>query len=273
VHGRLGYLRTIGRGELTIERVVDAAWRRAVDLPSQIAWRLPTESNRQNEARLASLKDRHLGERCFVMANGPSLAKMSLDALKGEITFGMNRIYRLQLQLGFLPTYLVTADLDVQLHQIADELRAVRTTRFVNYNARRLFEASDSLMLVKETFRPRFATDVTRGVWGGHSVTYTCLQLAFYMGFASVVLIGKDHNYEQSGVPGQVVFARGDEENHAIPGYYASGQRWRIPDYKGEEYAYAMARAAYERAGRRVVDATVNGRLMVFEKCEFSELF
>lgn len=271
--GRLKYLKTIDRGELTLGRLVDAAHRRVLDIPHHIAWRLPSGRNRRNTRRLQAFRDAFRGRRCVILANGPSLARMDLSSLKDEITFGMNRIYRLREQMGFLPTFLVTADIDVQLASIAPELQEVETTRFVNYNARGMFADSESLLLVKETFTPRFSVDVSRGVWGGHSVTYTCLQLAYYMGFSTVVLIGKDHNYQLQGVPGQVVYATGNEADHAVKGYYSAGQRWRIPDYKGEEFAYAMARAAFEADGRRVIDATVGGRLQVFEKRDFSSLF
>lgn len=271
--GRLKYLKTIDRGELTVGRLVDAAHRRLLDIPHQVAWRLPTARNRDNNRRLLAFRDAYRGKRCVIIANGPSLATMDLRHLKDEVTFGMNRIYRLREQMGFLPTFLVTADIDVQLASIAPELQQVATTRFVNYNARSLFSEEESLLLVKETFRPRFSTDASRGVWGGHSVTYTCLQLAYFMGFSTVVLIGKDHNYQLQGVPGQVVYATGHEKDHAVKGYYAAGQRWRIPDYKGEEFAYSMARAAFEADGRRVLDATVGGKLTVFQKADFHSLF
>jgi len=270
--GRLEYLKTIGKGELTPERLRDALQRRVSNIQHHVAWRIPSGFNQRNTARLRAFSDRHLGGRCFILANGPSLANMDLRALQGEVTFGMNRIYRLEESMGFLPTYLVTADIDVQLMNISGELDKLKTTRFVNYNARRMFTEQPNLLFVKETFQPRFSQDVSRGVWGGHSVTYTCLQLAFYMGFSEVILIGKDHNYQKQGVPGQVVLATGQEKDHAVPGYYAPGQRWRIPDYKGEEFAYAMARDAFQAAGRRVIDATVGGRLEVFEKMSFEKL-
>lgn len=269
---RLRYLSTIGKGELTLDRVRAAFGRRLTDLPHYISWRLPDRRNRANTMRLRAFYNRHQGDRCFILANGPSLAKVDLRPLANEVTIGMNRIYRMREQMGFLPTYLVTADVDIQLSVIAEELAHVDTTRFVNYNARGLFPDDPRILLVKETFHPRFSVDPRGGVWGGHSVTYVCLQLAFFMGFTTVVLLGKDHNYEQRGVPGQLVYADGTEQNHAVTGYYTKGQPWRIPDYKGEEFAYRMARTAFERAGRRVVDATEGGKLTVFEKVRLSEL-
>jgi hypothetical protein len=182
----------------------------------------------------------------------------------------MNRIYRLG---GFLPSYLVVMDIDIQLEQIASELWQVDVPKFLNWNARRLVDGMPSVTFLKMTFRPRFSSNPHRGIWGGHSVTYACLQLAYWMGFSEVVLIGKDHDYGQRGVPGQVVRADGTDDDHAVRGYYLPGQKWRIPDYKGEELAYRAARESFERDGRVVLDATVGGKLTVFPKVAFESLF
>lgn len=270
---RISYLRTIRRDELSYERVRDAMLRRINEIPHRLMWELPTRESREARERLRAYKDRHRGERCFVVANGPSLRTMDLEPLKREFTIGMNRIYRLREINGFLPNYLVVIDIDSQIEQIYKELRDVETTLFVNWNARRYFEARRDLNFLKLTFRPRFSTDLEKGIWGGHSVTYACIQLAYYLGFSEVILVGKDHNYHNAGVPGAVVRSTGEEQNHFIQGYYKKGMTWRIPDYKGEELAYRMAREAFERSGRRILDATIGGKLDVFPKVDFEGLF
>ena len=59
--------------------------------------------------RIARLRNKHAGQRCFIVANGPSLRPEDLDLLQrsGEITFGMNRIYKLFDQTRWRPTYYV----------------------------------------------------------------------------------------------------------------------------------------------------------------------
>ena len=59
----------------------------------------PWRRNTINQLR--TLKDSHQGQRCFIMGNGPSLAKTDLSKLKNEFTFGMNRIYLAFPQMGF----------------------------------------------------------------------------------------------------------------------------------------------------------------------------
>ena len=98
---------------------------------------------------------------------------------------------------------------------------------------------------------PRFAYDMTRRIWEGATVTNIALQLAFYMGFEQVILIGVDHNYTTKG----------------------KGFRWQLPDLDTSEVGYAMARDAYEQAGRQILDATVGGKLTVFPKEDYTSLF
>ena len=64
-----------------------------------------------NERRLAALKDRHRGERCFILGNGPSLNDCDLTRLAGETTFGVNGIFLKTAEMGFVPTYYVVEDI------------------------------------------------------------------------------------------------------------------------------------------------------------------
>ena len=48
-------------------------------------------------------KDKHLGERCFILGNAPSLKKENLSLLKNEIVFVCNKGYN-AVDIG-LPKY------------------------------------------------------------------------------------------------------------------------------------------------------------------------
>ena len=48
---------------------------------------------------------------------------------------------------------------------------------------------------------------------------------------------------------------------------------WDAPDYETEEFAYKLARKEFEKSGRKIYDATIGGKLNVFEKVNFDELF
>ncbi|MCF8261220.1 MAG: DUF115 domain-containing protein [Melioribacteraceae bacterium] len=218
---------------------------------------------------MKALKNKHRGRRCFIIANGPSLKNMNLSHLKDEITIGMNRIYLNQNEMGFIPTYLLVADVKIQLKQFADELKDVNSTKIFNWAGKKYFRSNNKILYYLQTFKPSFAQEIESGVYGGHSVTYVCLQLAYYLGCSEVILIGKDHSYAEQGVPGQEIKSDGNEQNHFINGYYKKGMTWKIPDYKGEELAYQLAKDNFENSGRKVLDATKNGKLNIFQKIDF----
>lgn len=270
---RINYIKKISLNELSVERVVNALKVRLKDLPHLLKWRLNGKTAADNKKKLQSFHNIHKGKRCFIVANGPSLKNTDLRLLKNEITIGMNRIYLSSAQNGFTPTYIVVHDIPIQLKQFTKDLDELELPKFFNWNARKYFTPKNNLTFIRSDYTPRFSKDLTKTSWGGHSVTNICIQLAFYMGFDEVYLVGKDHDYEQKGVPGKLVLATGDETNHFTKGYYKKGMGWRIPDYKGEELAYTMAKEAFKKAGRIIKDATINGKLQVFEKVDYYSLF
>ncbi len=270
---RLKYIKGISWNELSTERIITALGARIKDIPHLLAWRLNLPLAKQNKAKLKSFHNIHKGKRGFIVANGPSLKKTDLSLLKDEITIGMNRIYMSAKENNFIPKYLVVHDIPIQLMQFRDDFDALEMTKFFNWNVRREFTISDNLTFIRSDYTPQFSKDLTQTSWGGHSVTNICIQLAFYMGFDEVYLVGKDHSYEQKGVPGKLVEATGNEKNHFAKGYYKKGQGWRIPDYKGEELAYEMANEAFKEEGRIILDATIDGSLDIFEKVDYKSLF
>jgi hypothetical protein len=228
---------------------------------------------RESITRLARLKDSHRGERCFILGNGPSLKNTDLSKLWNEYTIGMNRFYLAFPDLGFQTSYYLSVN-DLVVEQCAADIQALNMPRFVSWRARRWLQPQDNLYFLHTTYTgPRFAPDVTGRLWEGATVTYTALQLAFHLGFEQVILIGVDHSFATKGKPNTTVVSQGDDPNHFHPGYFGKGFRWQLPDLDTSEVAYAMARQAYERAGRQVMDATVGGHLRIFPRVEYDSLF
>jgi hypothetical protein len=223
---------------------------------------------------IRELRDAHRGQRCFILGNGPSLRRTDLSRLKGEITFGLNRVYLLFPEIGFKTTYLVSVN-DLVLEQCADELRLLDLTKFITWRARRWFssEARTIFLDTDYTGPETFATDASGRLFEGFTVTYVALQMAFYMGFQEAVLIGVDHHFTTVGPANAAVVSEGDDPNHFNPNYFGKGFKWQLPDLDGSERAYRLAKETYEKAGRRVVDATLGGRLTVFPKVDYADLF
>lgn len=233
---------------------------------------------RQSIRRLAALKDSHAGERAFIIGNGPSLKKTDLSKLKDEFSFGLNRIYLMFPELGFQTSCLVSIN-DLVIEQCAEEMISLEIPRFFAWHSHHHFSQFSSQKdalpnFLYTTFTgPGFATDVRGRVWEGATVTNVALQLAFHMGFQQVILVGVDHNFTTKGPANTTVTSTGDDPNHFSPAYFGKGFRWQLPDLETSEIGYRMARQAYEFAGRKVVDATIGGKLTIFPKADYESLF
>ena len=103
-------------------------------------------------------------------------------------------------------------------------------------------------------------------VWSGGTVTFTALQIAYYMGFEKVILIGVDHSYKHVGNPNDEMTADGPDPNHFDPSYFGKGTRWNLPDLALSEKAYVLASKAFEADGRHIINATQGGMLEIFPR-------
>lgn len=245
------------------------ALRRLPELPGAYLhpWR------RESIHKLAALKDSHRGERCFLVGNGPSLKQTDLSKLKGEFTFGFNRIFLAEAELGFKPSILVSIN-DLVIEQSVDVLSALQMPKFFAWRARKWLKMDENTHFIYTSYTgPGFSKDVTGRVWEGATVTNVALQLAFHMGFEKVILIGVDHSFANKGKPNTTVVSDGADPNHFSGAYFGKGFRWQLPDLETSERGYRNARLAFESAGRQVVDATIGGQLTIFEKVAYDSLF
>lgn len=228
---------------------------------------------RSNAALMRQFKHRHKNERCFILGNGPSLNKTDLSLLKDEFTFGLNRIYLLFPQLNFTTTYLVSTNPHV-IEQFADDIAALPMPKFVAWEGRKFLpQRPDTIFFHKHPRDLKFSKNPAFGVWEGATVTYVAMQLAYYMGFQKVILIGVDHSFKTQGPAHKLVVSENDDPNHFSGSYFGRGVRWQLPDLDTSEIAYTLAKEAYRRAGREIVDATIEGKLEVFPKVDYASLF
>ena len=228
---------------------------------------------RESRENLKKFHNLHTGERCFVIGNGPSLKNTDMSKLKNEYTFGLNRIYLMFAELGFSTSYFVSMN-DLVIEQSAAEIDALKMPKFVSWRSRKWLTPNPDLYFLYSTYTgPRFSTDITKRLWEGATVTFIALQLAYYFGFSEVILIGVDHNFETKGKPNTTITSQGDDPNHFNPGYFGKGFRWQLPDLETSEIGYRMARRAFEADDRKVVDATIHGKLEIFPKEKYDTLF
>jgi hypothetical protein len=224
--------------------------------------------------KLKRLDNVHTNQRCFIIGNGPSLRQTDMSKLRGECTFGLNRIYLLFPELGFSTTYLVSVN-DLVLEQCAPEMQNLSLPKFITWRARRWFHSDPKITYLDTDFTGEedFSSKITGRIFEGFTVTYVALQLAYLMGFSESILVGVDHNFVTPGTANQAIISQGDDPNHFAPNYFGKGFKWQLPDLAGSERAYILAREVYSRAGRRVLDATIGGKLTIFPKEDYLSLF
>jgi len=227
---------------------------------------------RDSMGRIRRFKNQYTGKRCFVIGNGPSLKNTDLSRLKDEYTFGMNRIFLMFPKLSFRTTFLVSVN-DLVVEQSAQAIQQLQIPTFIAWHAREWLQPSPNLHFLYTTYTgKKFAKDATRRLWEGATVTFACLQLAYYMGFSQVILIGVDHSFQTKGKPNTTITSKGDDPNHFHPKYFGKGFRWQLPDLDTSEIAYQLAKEAFEADGRVIVDATIGGKLTIFPKVEYRSI-
>jgi len=223
-----------------------------------------------SRTKLKSCKDRHHGEKAVIVCNGPSLLKSDLSLLKGVATFGLNKINLLFDKSDFRPTYIVAVNKHV-IEQNHDFFNQTDLPLFLNSNSIHMVPARQNISYLHTSLQNKFAKDCSMSLYQGGTVTFVAMQLAYHMGFSSVALIGCDHRFATEGPANKLVESDARDDSHFDPNYFAGGVKWQLPNLPLSEYSYSLARETFEVAGRRLVNATVEGNLEVLSRVSLEE--
>lgn len=237
--------------------------------------------------RLRALREQYRDhKRCFLIGNGPSLNQTDLSALRNEVTFAVNGFFLKGQDLDWSPTFYVVED-----HLVAeDRAHALKqlsgTTKFFPAYLGYVFEPSEDTIFYNH--RPRksyphgfdFSLNADEITYTGCTVTFSLMQLAAYLGFREIYLIGVDASYQipQDALSAKdysvgVLDMQSDDPNHFNPDYFGKGYRWHDPQVDKMVEAYAEAKRTLEGTGQCIYNATVGGQLEVFERRDYHRLF
>ena len=215
----------------------------------------------------------------------PSINNTNLNLIKDEITFGVNSIFL--KSKTFTPTFYVVED-----HLVAED----RSEEIINYKGPRIKffpiylaycfpEGSDTIFF---NHRPRisypngfdFSTDASKVTYTGCTVTFTCMQLAFHMGFKEIYLVGVDFDYKiphdvikENSYGVDVLTSLSSDPNHFDSKYFGKGYRWHNPQVEKMGEAYQEAKGVTEAQGVKIYNATKGGKLEIFQRVEYESLF
>lgn len=183
---------------------------------------------------------------CVIIANGPSLNDVPRGFLWKFPTFGVNQIWKMQ---GFTPTYYAAVHPEVRI--FAEQVNAMRCRKFVTEKARDVIGAD---LYIKSIKSKTFSKTPHNGLWEGWSTIYVALQLAYWLGYRTALLVGLDH----------------DKSGSFVPDYYDGlpDEHKRLDDKDPDKLlpAFRLAKQYWEADGRRIINLTPNTKEPVFEK-------
>jgi hypothetical protein len=224
-----------------IDRIINKVKREIESYKRRNA--LPLKSPFQYRAEIRALHNIHQGERCFILGNGPSLNKCDLSLLKDEYSFAVNGIFYKTEEMGYKPNFYMVED----NHVITDNITQINNFKcdykfFPAHYGNQIVPDATTIFIPSDFgfYRrghpnycvPQFSKDISNVIYTGQSVTMMQLQLAYYLGFSEVYLIGMDFSYdlpESTEVDGVNYTSQADDPNHFHPDYFGKGKKWHDP--------------------------------------------
>ena len=233
--------------------------------------------------RLKQYRDKHAGQRCFFIGNGPSLRAEDLAKLQesGEITFAFNRIYNIFDQTEWRPTYYISVD-EKMLQGCAETVdRLDLPDKFIPINMRwyhgiRIHDAVEFLMKAprEKNGEPLdFSGDISKGIYQSGTCMYAAAQIAAYMGLKEIYLIGVDHHFQISqNNKGEIIVDK-SAKDYFSDKYNEDKANLYIPNTEKSTLTYLAMKTHCENRNIRVFNATRGGKLEVFPRVNFDSLF
>lgn len=246
------------------------------------SWIINNFKKTKYSKKLKQLKDTHSGERCFIVANGPSLTSDDLYSLQKnkEYTFGMNRIFKFFNETEWRPDCYVCEDINIfndcieEINKIESDIKFIP----INHHFYEGINISNAYYFKANYYREKdypnsFSTDISIQMDSVGTVTFTCINIAAYMGFKEIYLLGVDHNYRITM----------DEEgnttiNENVKDYFCDDYDNDIKDLVAHNIwnntrVYKKAKKACDEIGVKIFNATRGGKLEVFPRVDFDSLF
>ena len=236
-----------------------------------------------------NLKDIHKGKRCFIIGNGPSLKAEDLDKLKGEITFAANRIFKIFPRTDWRPTYYICIDylmygIDYkEINHIDSKLRFVPLERAlaageiydeVTYYNRvvNCVDIKDGKIVRGKEFA--FSDNIEDVVYGGQTVLFDAIQIAAYMGFSEIYLLGVDCGYKLEVLENGSIVENNIEKNHFDDSYDEGleGKIAVVGTLYATRLAFEKAKESCEKKGIIIRNATRGGKLEIFQRVSLEDV-
>jgi len=218
------------------------------------------------DLNIENYKNRHLGERAFIVGNGLGTTPEILDRLEhsGWITFGMNRIGMIFPKTSWRPRFYIgtTSAINDPIHR-PDNLAGIRSSEIafccdgyknyldesINDNVIYLScsQLEDWLGKHNEATNDFWSDDISNRLSKFACTAFPAMQVAAYLGLNPIYLIGCDADYRPP--------VDGVDPSHFDPKY----RPWHAyPSYEnlnlGIQRAHEIAQVAADRLGIEIIN-------------------
>lgn len=249
-------------------------------------------------------KNKHRGERCFIIASGPSINGIDFSLFKDEITFTVNQIVRNQNFDKLNTNYHLWADriffeIDEENEEDLEMLDIIKSVNKKSPKAEVFYESMAKKMIDKfylekdnnvnyfqvidlsPSHMERELIDFSEPVPNYPTVVDHAILLAVYMGVSEIYLLGCDctgiiniaQNKLKNAINSLYAFEMSDKAAKRLERY--SSQR----NMKDELYSQAAIFAKYEelnryceRNGVKLFNATKGGLLDCLDRVDLNEV-
>ena len=238
---------------------------------------------------IKNLKGIHQGEMCFVIGNGPSLRPEDLNQLSdnGWVCFGTNRIYHIYDQTHWRPTYYVSLDVNGLETEIERIKHSGSYEKFINFKGRKFGRDPEDNIHYVFTYG-RFKTnpyelesntlseDASNHISKVATVTVNAIELAIYMGFKEIYLLGVDNNYARKRSKDGKIYSDPSIKSSYFAGMkdgngkLGDGISVQTVDYM--DASYDMCKTFADKMGVKIINVTRGGRLETFDRQNFDEV-
>ncbi|PFH85605.1 6-hydroxymethylpterin diphosphokinase MptE-like protein [Bacillus sp. AFS088145] len=218
--------------------------------------------------RLKNIKNRHLNERCFIVATGPSLKMEDLEKLQGEITFSMNSICLAFDETDWRPTYYGIQDIGNYLTFEKEIKELDSECKFIGESILKYTEVPGEFYIypmnmlnhnwLHRKYNTKFSNDAFATVYDGYTITYSLIQIAVYMGIKEIYLLGTDCNYTT-------------DLNHHFKNYDYFDPSYSVAGNK-MIHAFKVAKEYADLNNIKIFNATRGGMLEVFERVDLDNV-
>lgn len=259
--------------------------RRLFDIGIADPARTKADLARPNILAVSALYHRHKGRRAVIVGNGPSLRISDLPRLKGDISFGSNKIFLSFNETDWRPTYYTVEDHLVLAGTQAEVSRMRGVQKIFPDNMRHHgFHDPDVVFVprlppkswedpLSDPDFPQFSFDLVQGLHWGSTVVYAQIQMAMFMGCREIYLIGVDHSYRLPTVKEGNTYISEGERNHFHPDYRGQGERWHQPNLDVLEVSYRRALEVCTAQGVGIFNASRATQLEIFPRADFDTVF